>query len=338
MKKACLVVSPPYTNGAIFSRGDSYLNRDNCLQIYFDLQDAFHKHGVNLNTHDINLPDSCDYVIYLDMPRSLPATSDTWKSFLMITESEVIIPNNWKVSNHVHFKKIFTWHDDFVDGNRYFKLNFTSTNKPVNFLAFADKTKFCTLIAGSKKSSHPLELYSQRIDAIRWFETNHPDKFEFYGAGWDIHTFNGPKIIRGFNRLPFLRTLRRWLAEKYPSYKGKVDSKIETLRQYKFSICYENAQGIPGYITEKIFDSMSSGCIPVYWGAPNIADYIPEACYIDKRKFKTYEELYKYLEGMSEAEYNSRLMSIMDYLNSTAHQEFTPRFAAKMIAENVLMK
>jgi hypothetical protein len=27
----------------------------------------------------------------------------------------------------------------------------------------------------------------------------------------------------------------------YPSYKGKIDSKKDTLEKYKFSICYENA-------------------------------------------------------------------------------------------------
>jgi hypothetical protein len=40
----------------------------------------------------------------------------------------------------------------------------------------------------------------------------------------------------------------------YLSYKGKIDSKKDTLEKYKFSICYENARDTPGYITEKIFD------------------------------------------------------------------------------------
>jgi len=36
----------------------------------------------------------------------------------------------------------------------------------------------------------------------------------------------------------------------YTSYKGPFKSKIETLKPYKFSICFENAKDIPGYITE----------------------------------------------------------------------------------------
>jgi hypothetical protein len=36
-----------------------------------------------------------------------------------------------------------------------------------------------------KKINHPLELYSKRVEAIKWFEKNHPEDFDFYGIGWD---------------------------------------------------------------------------------------------------------------------------------------------------------
>ncbi|KAB7887432.1 hypothetical protein GBG19_10625 [Poseidonibacter ostreae] len=68
-------------------------------------------------------------------------------------------------------------------------------------------------------------------------------------------------------------------------------------------MCYENARDIPGYITEKIFDSFFAGCVPVYLGADNITEHIPKECFIDKREFDTYEKLYKYLKNMSDEEY-----------------------------------
>ena len=43
------------------------------------------------------------------------------------------------------------------------------------------------------------------------------------------------------------------------------DHKEEYLRQYRFNLCPENSLG-EGYITEKVFDSISAGCIPIYWG------------------------------------------------------------------------
>ncbi|WP_226896450.1 glycosyltransferase family 10 domain-containing protein [Poseidonibacter ostreae] len=60
---------------------------------------------------------------------------------------------------------------------------------------------------------------------------------------------------------------------------------------------------MPGYITEKIFDSFFAGCVPVYLGADNITEHIPKECFIDKREFDTYEKLYKYLKNMSDEEY-----------------------------------
>lgn len=29
------------------------------------------------------------------------------------------------------------------------------------------------------------------------------------------------------------------------------------------------------YVTEKVYDAFVAGCVPIYWGAPNIHDFIP---------------------------------------------------------------
>jgi hypothetical protein len=44
------------------------------------------------------------------------------------------------------------------------------------------------------------------------------------------------------------------------------DNKDEFLKHYKFYICPENAS-VEGYVTEKVFHAIGSGCIPIYWGA-----------------------------------------------------------------------
>ena len=46
------------------------------------------------------------------------------------------------------------------------------------------------------------------------------------------------------------------------------DNKAEFLKQYKFYICPENAS-VEGYVTEKVFHAIGSGCVPIYWGANN---------------------------------------------------------------------
>lgn len=44
------------------------------------------------------------------------------------------------------------------------------------------------------------------------------------------------------------------------------DNKAEYLKRYRFYICPENAS-VEGYVTEKVFHAIGSGCIPIYWGA-----------------------------------------------------------------------
>lgn len=46
------------------------------------------------------------------------------------------------------------------------------------------------------------------------------------------------------------------------------DDKQSYLRGFNFNICPENVNA-NGYVTEKIFQSIEAGCIPVYWGAGN---------------------------------------------------------------------
>lgn len=56
---------------------------------------------------------------------------------------------------------------------------------------------------------------------------------------------------------------------------GTFDSKEyhEFISDYKFMICFENTV-MKNYITEKLIIAYSSGTIPIYWGCPNIGDYV----------------------------------------------------------------
>ena len=45
-----------------------------------------------------------------------------------------------------------------------------------------------------------------------------------------------------------------------------ADKKLDYMRQYIFNICPENSSAY-GYTTEKLFEAISCGCIPIYWGA-----------------------------------------------------------------------
>ncbi len=338
MKKICLVVPKYFQNNEIFN-AESHLNRDDIFNKYIELRKEFEKYDCILSTNDINNIEESDAVIYFDMPKFLPKTNKIDHSYLVLTECELIRPDNYDREYHKSFDKIFTWQDDLVDNKKYFKLNFShlfplSINKKLS-----KKDKLCILIAGNKTSpiESDIELYSKRIEAIRWFETNHPESFDLYGVGWERRRFEGPRVLRALNRVPFLSEIYATLTgHTYPSYQGRVHNKKEVMEKYKFSICYENARNIPGYITEKIFDSFFSGCIPIYWGANNISDHVPDNCFIDRRNFSSYEELYNYITEMSDKLYMSYLNNIENYLTDSRSFQFTGRGFSETLVFNIL--
>jgi len=73
------------------------------------------------------------------------------------------------------------------------------------------------------------------------------------------------------------------------------DNKIEYLKQYRFNLCPENSNN-DGYVTEKIFEAISSGCIPIYWGSnnepePNILN--KDAIFFIQNNIESPEIIYK---------------------------------------------
>jgi hypothetical protein len=325
MIKATLFTSSFYLNNRQFDMSDKISNRDDCLYGFHLLKKRFEENGIDLSTQDINLPREAQFIIYNEMPKIKDISTDK-SNYLLINECKVIKPDNWNLKKHKYFKKIFTWNDELVDNKKYLKINFS--NKIPTDLEFDlnNKTKLCTMIIGHKFKSHPLELYSERIKAIRWFEQNHPEDFDLYGMGWDKYYFKGALIM-----LNTLEVLRKLLKPKYPSYKGTVRSKREMLLKYKFAICYENARDIPGYITEKIFDCFFAGCVPAYWGAPNVTEHIPRDTFVDRRDFRTYDELYGYLKNMSDKDY----LNYLDAINSFIRSEKIYPFSAECFAETL---
>src|SRR5207244_2755686 len=94
-------------------------------------------------------------------------------------------------------------------------------------------------------------------------------------------------------------------------------------KNYKFCFCYENMGEQEGYITEKIFDSFTAGCVPIYLGATNITSYIPKECFIDRRDFASESDLYDFLKSIDRGTYNGYLKAIRSFLESQPAQSFS---------------
>lgn len=65
------------------------------------------------------------------------------------------------------------------------------------------------------------------------------------------------------------------------------ETKMELYSRYQFVIAFENSCATD-YVTEKFFDPLVAGAVPIYLGAPNIDEFAPgKNCFVDTRKFNS---------------------------------------------------
>ncbi|KAF5780408.1 putative glycoprotein 3-alpha-L-fucosyltransferase [Helianthus annuus] len=70
------------------------------------------------------------------------------------------------------------------------------------------------------------------------------------------------------------------------------------MSHYKFVLAIENTY-TESYVTEKLFYALDSGAVPIYFGAPNVMDFVPPHSIIDGTKFKSMEELADYVKALA---------------------------------------
>jgi hypothetical protein len=76
------------------------------------------------------------------------------------------------------------------------------------------------------------------------------------------------------------------------------ETKLAVIARYKFTLAFENSRCLD-YVTEKLFDPLIAGSVPVYRGAPNAADFAPgEHCFIDADQFAGPAELAAHLRWL----------------------------------------
>lgn len=220
---------------------------------------------------------------------------------------------------HAIYSKIFTWNDNFIDNIKYFKLGFPwmKPPQPIKSLPFHQK-KLCVFVGHNNHCWESCENYSERRNLISYFENKYPEDFEFYGTGWpsELRTYKGQI---------------EWDSKSPNATENLRKTKILKLKDYKFDFCYENSKNLNGYISERIIDAFLAGCVPIYWGAANITDYVPENCFIDRRKFKDNDQLYTFIKNMDEQTYNTYLENINKYLANNGNYRLTSAYQIQEI-------
>jgi hypothetical protein len=321
----------------LFEQSDAAIG-DDLLLPFVELRRYGAERGIEVATTAVLPPEETDAYVFIDMPAPdckafVRALASGRPLYLLVLESRLVRPQNYDPALLGHFRRIFTYDDSQVDGVRYLKLNYAFRLPPAIPQDLAAKEKLCVMIAGYKKAQHARELYGERMQAIRWFEANHPEEFDLYGVGWDSGKF-GRHLPRPIAR--HCGWLVRLGAPRLSSYRGRVERKRDVMGRYRFALCYENIGDVPGYITEKIFDAFFAGTVPVYRGADNVTDHIPADCFVDLRKFPGYPDLYRHLSGMPAEQYLAHLAAIERFLLSDSAHPFSLACFAETILSEIL--
>lgn len=70
------------------------------------------------------------------------------------------------------------------------------------------------------------------------------------------------------------------------------------MSHYKFVLAIENTM-TDSYVTEKLFYALDSGAVPIYFGAPNVRDFVPPHSIINGNEFSSLQELASYVKALA---------------------------------------
>jgi hypothetical protein len=169
-------------------------------------------------------------------------------------------------------------------------------------------------IAGLRYRPIARDRYGARLRAIEHFAKS--GEFDLYGEGWNQHHSAVD---------PALHAVAQSVS------RGAVKDKLKVLAGYRFALIFENTR-FPGYVSEKLFECFYARCIPIYSGAPDVAQYVPPPAFIDARQFASFPELEHFLRGITEADARRYVDAAHAFLASPAYETFcADRFARDVV-------
>ena len=327
--KKCLFF---YGKNNIYNLFDSHPSKINLHGLWIALKNQLYLNNIELVSKDFLGSKLPDLEIHLN---AWETKNDKIPKFAILTECEYIHPDNSNINLLKKYNHIFSWDPNLVNIGLATKIQIAHPLGNGVVDGYNNREQLIVLFGSNRniRDWHPKKnLYNERVKTIKWFERNAPNDFALYGKKWNLSarlpTRIGALIHSIEKKIPFKKL-------SFPSWKGEILNKQEVLYKSRFSIVYENIQGVDGYITEKIFDAFVAGNIPIYWGAPDIADYVPKECFIDRRKFSNHARLYEYLINMSEEQYLNYQMNIKDFLKNKSEEfscnKFSDTICSKVI-------
>lgn len=116
---------------------------------------------------------------------------------------------------------------------------------------------------------------------------------------------------------------------------GEIN-KYNNLKNYKFSVCYENRL-YAGYYTEKLFHAKTAGNIPIYYCDDEVSNDFNEKCFINLNNYESLESLFEHIKEVDQDDnlYNSYLREPL-FKDNLIKKEFLPKSILQFITDTIL--
>ena len=197
-------------------------------------------------------------------------------NILIMWESQVTRPKDFFPKTLQRYDHIFAPSSLWVKGPNVHYFNWPNgivqVNKPRSHATNIRQNRV-VMIASNKFSFMKSELYSLR----RLYLKRNNEIIDVYGSGWNSNLYVLKALSKSLlryclSRSKSLPSLKSNLFVKPSSYLGAALDK-SILSEYKYSLVMENEAS---YVSEKLFDALVYGCIPIYAG-PNLEEFgIPQ--------------------------------------------------------------
>jgi hypothetical protein len=224
------------------------------------------------------------------------------RRILILWEPKIVIPKTYSRKTLSNYGKIFTPSVDWAENlnsESFLWPQLNLQNNMPNFDIWEQRKNKATIVLANKFSACKGELYSLRRKIA--YKTQNSELLDLYGSKWnlgavyDLRHYIGNLLRTPIKDISF--TSCKYLMKRYKNFKGLSADKIETMSNYRISVVIENSAD---YISEKLFDSISSGAITIYIG-PDIEKYgLDKNCVIQcKPKTKDIINRIKFLQSLS---------------------------------------
>jgi hypothetical protein len=327
------------------------------MEPLIELKKRIEAYGWQINTWDMQPVESADVIIVQDLPPdraemdAVRKRAPKAKFVLLIWETPLSRPQAWDPVNHALFDAVLTYDRRLVDNKRYFycavslgypppavaqipfaqrqPLVMTNTNRWIGWLAYRNPGLAGLPFVGPALSGwhvQPMALlrqnkgeqYSHRRQLARLADREFPGVLDVYGYGWmGEPTSWAHRFVR---HRPF------------NCGRGFVKDKLALTAKYRFAVTFENQISNCGYISEKIYDVLYSGAVPIYLGDQNITDVVPADCFVDARIFKGDDRaLLRFVSSCDEPTWTQYYDAGRRFLASSAVESVQPPAFAKSV-------